>query len=105
MKKEDPILIFCTTDQETRPVWVDALLERKLIACATRISNCESIYWWQGKLETAKESLWILKTFQLHFEEIVRTIENFHHYSTPEILSIQISAAEKYLTWMVETVQ
>lgn len=101
---KNPILIFCTTDKDETPDWVTLLLERKLIACATKITNCESHYWWEGKLENSKEALWILKTVQEKFEEISYLISQYHHYTTPEIICIPIQGiSERYLNWMYDS--
>ncbi|HEY4679205.1 MAG TPA: divalent-cation tolerance protein CutA, partial [Candidatus Angelobacter sp.] len=39
-----------------------ALVERRLAACVNIVPQIESIYRWQGKIETAQEWLLLIKT-------------------------------------------
>lgn len=98
---DEPILILCSTDETGTPDWIVELLEKKWIACATKIPQCESHYWWNDKIETAIEQLWLLKSLQSHNTLLLDWIKSRHPYSTPEILVIPIhSISEKYLQWM-----
>ena len=57
---EEPayIVLFITTDsaEEARKI-AEALLEQKKSACVNIISGVDSVFWWEGKVDSAKEKL------------------------------------------------
>lgn len=80
-----------------------ALVERKLIACASLLSHVESIYEWKGKVEQENEILILMKTRASHFKKIRDFIEENASYEVPEILSVAIQGGNKaYLSWIKE---
>ena len=54
-------MVTCSSRTEARKV-ARAILTKKLAACVNIVSGLESHYWWQGKLETAREYLLLIKT-------------------------------------------
>jgi periplasmic divalent cation tolerance protein len=75
------------------------LLEKKLIACAN-IFEIESFYWWQKKIERAKEFVLVGKTIEKNYKKIKKDVEKIHPYKIPCILKIKAEANEKYLNWL-----
>ena len=53
----------------------NALLEKRLIACANILPEIHSSYLWKGKLETAKESLLIIKTRKALEKKILEEVK------------------------------
>ena len=51
-----------------------AALEVRLVACANIIPRLESHYWWQGKLESGREALLVLKTTRKHLPALERLV-------------------------------
>ncbi len=81
------------------------LVEKKLVACAQLTRNVESIYEWQGQIESSTEVVLSLKTFRLHWETIQTQIIKIHPYEIPEIIAVDmVSISEKYEAWMREVV-
>lgn len=99
------ILILTTTDKKSLAKKIgNALLEEKLIACAS-IIPMESSYWWKGKIVNAKEFQLILKTKAANYQKIEKVIKKIHTYDLPEIISINIAKAGKdYLTWIKQEI-
>ena len=56
------IVLTTTGSQEDAHKIAHALVERKLAACVNVVPQIESVYRWQGKVETATEWLLIIKT-------------------------------------------
>jgi periplasmic divalent cation tolerance protein len=84
---------------------VRAALEQRLIACGNILPVVESHYWWQGKIETAAETLALLKTTSSCLKELERLIVEKHPYDTPEFIAFPIqSGNEKYLAWLEKSV-
>lgn len=54
------------------------LVEQKLAACVNILGACESVYRWQGKVETAREIPLLIKTTQGRFSEVEAAIIHLH---------------------------
>jgi len=81
------------------------LLKEKLIACATMIKNVESFFWWQGKVDAAREVQLILKTKKSCFTKLAKKIKLLHSYDVPEIIFLPIQKGHKaYLNWIDKTI-
>lgn len=77
------------------------LVQEKLIACGQMIPWIESVYLWNGKLETSQESMVILKTRKELFEEVKNYIQSHCRYEVPEILATEILLGNsEYLNWL-----
>lgn len=77
------------------------LLESKLIACANIIDGVQSLFWWQGKIDSSKEVLLVLKTKKFLFKKVSEKVKSLHSYQTPEIIALPIIAGSKdYLNWI-----
>lgn len=82
------------------------LVEKQLAACVNLLPGAESIYRWQGKVETANEVLAIFKTTQQGFPKFERELGRLHPYDVPEIVAIEPEAvAGSYLAWVLENVK
>ncbi len=78
-----------------------ALVEERLAACATLIPAAQSIYRWQGKVETATETLLLLKTEQDQLPALEARLHALHSYQTPEFLVLKAeSGSPAYLDWL-----
>ena len=80
------------------------LLSKRLIACVN-LFPIESIYWWHGKLETAKEFVLIAKTVSKNFDKVKKEVEKIHPYEVPCIVKIPVSSNEKYFEWLESEVR
>jgi periplasmic divalent cation tolerance protein len=102
----DVILIFCTCPDadEARRI-AHELVTCRLAACVNILPSIESIYRWQGQVESAHEVLLLVKTLRERFSELQRRIIQLHSYDTPEIIAVPIAdGLEKYLAWVGENV-
>lgn len=82
------------------------LVERRLAACVNVLPQIESIYRWQGKVESATEWLLIIKTDVSAFPQLRSAIQELHSYDVPECIMLEITdGSGPYLKWIVENVQ
>ena len=102
---DDAIVVFMTAangEEATR--LADMLVGAHLAACVQILTEIESVYRWQGKIERSSEVLLLVKTTRDKFDELERQVRALHSYDTPEIVAVPIVAASApYLEWLVNT--
>ena len=77
------------------------LVEERLAACATFMPAVQSIYRWQGQVESSSETLLLLKTGPDQLAALEARLHQLHSYQTPEFLVLAIDAASQlYLDWL-----
>ncbi|MBP7836016.1 MAG: divalent-cation tolerance protein CutA [Candidatus Omnitrophica bacterium] len=82
------------------------LVQDKLAACVNIVAGVKSLFWWQGKVERAKETLLIVKSRKEKFNKIVKSVKANHSYAVPEIIAIPIASGFKpYLKWIDESLR
>lgn len=100
------IVIFITTPnkKEARRI-AKVLLKARLIACVNIIGNVKSLFWWQGKINNAKEALLVIKSKRSKLAAIIKQVKSVHSYQLPEIIAIPVMGGEKkYLSWIDECI-
>jgi periplasmic divalent cation tolerance protein len=97
-------IIFTTAgSQEEASKIAHALVERRLAACVNIVQRIESVYRWQGKVETAEEWLLLIKTQAELFERVRDAVKELHSYDLPECVMLEVTAgSQQYLNWIVE---
>jgi periplasmic divalent cation tolerance protein len=77
------------------------LLELHLAACINIVPGVQSIYRWQGSIESSAEVLLLIKTRATLIREVQATIAGLHSYDVPEFLVLSVAAgSEAYLAWL-----
>jgi periplasmic divalent cation tolerance protein len=92
------IIYITNPDRKTAKKIALRLLKKRLIACAN-IFPIESVYWWKGKIENAKEVVLILKTKE-NFNKIKNEVKKIHPYSIPCIIKFDAEANKEYEEWL-----
>jgi periplasmic divalent cation tolerance protein len=102
-----PILVLTTTSsKEEAEKIAQALLKERLVACVNIIENASSLFWWQGKINTEKESLLFMKTSEDLFPKLEEKLRSLHSYEVPEIIGLPITAvSESYKKWLGENLK
>ena len=81
-------------------------MERQLAACVNLVPAVESIYRWEGKIETASEVLAIFKTTRAVFPAFQQALTELHPYEVPEIIAISTDqVSEPYRKWVCAEVK
>ena len=99
------VLAFSTfPDAETARRIARELVELRLAACANVLPQLHSIYRWQGKVESADETLVIFKLGVHRYAEFESKLRSLHPYDVPEIVSCDVDRGlPEYLRWAVES--
>lgn len=107
MKEKGKIVIFVTTDsREEAQKIATRLLNQRKVACVNIVPRVDSLFWWQGKLDSARESLVIAKTKASLLPEVVSLVKDVHSYEVPEIIALPIIGGnEDYLNWIDSEVE
>ncbi len=99
------IFVTCSTQEEAEKIST-LLLDKHLIACANIVAGVHSFFCWQGKRESAEETLLILKTRQALFKDVEEAVCLEHSYAVPEIIAVPIAeGSSEYLKWVDEQTQ
>ncbi len=94
------LLITAATEAEAHRI-AELLLTQKKAACVNIVPGVDSHFWWQGKLDSAQESLLIVKTSAALLPEIIEMVKGAHSYQVPEIIALPIIGRnEDYLKWL-----
>ena len=99
------VLTTAGSEEEARKI-AEALVQRRLAACVNIVPQIESIYRWQGKVESAREWLLIVKTTGGCYERVRAAISELHSYELPECICLAIEdGSAGYLAWIGESVE
>jgi len=97
------IILTTAGSQEEAAKIAHALVERRLAACVNILPQIESVYRWQGKVETAQEWLLLIKTQTEFFERVRDAVKELHSYELPECGMLEVSdGSQKYLDWIAK---
>jgi periplasmic divalent cation tolerance protein len=101
-KETDKIVVLITAGSEEEAHSIaESLVKRKKAACINIVPSVDSLFWWEGKIDSARESLLLVKTKASLFPEIVELVKRTHSYEVPEIIALPIIAgSEDYLKWL-----
>lgn len=101
------IVLFITTATAGEAQRIaEALLNQRKAACVNIVPKVSSLFWWQDKLNSAYESLLIVKTKAPQLKEIVRLVKELHSYDIPEIIALPIVGGNQdYLDWIGKEVK
>jgi periplasmic divalent cation tolerance protein len=78
-----------------------ALLENRLAACVNALDRMTSMYWWEGRIESADECVLLAKTTSEKQADLVRKVKELHSYSVPCVVFWPLSGGNPdYLDWI-----
>ena len=99
------VLTTCGSLEEARRI-AQALVERQLAACVNISPQIESVYRWQGEVETSTECLLVIKTTADACNRLREALSELHSYELPECIELAIEdGSAAYLEWIGESVR
>ena len=99
------VLSTAGSQEEARKI-AKALVEAHLAACVNIVPRVESIYRWEGKVESTAEWLLLIKTTSAAFPRLRKAIKELHSYEVPECIALVIDdGSASYLKWLGRSVE
>jgi periplasmic divalent cation tolerance protein len=97
------VLTTLPSDADARS-FARALVDERLAACVNLLAPMESVYRWEGKVETETERQVIVKTSRERLAALWDRVRELHPYEVPEFLVLPIADGnEAYLRWIGES--
>jgi periplasmic divalent cation tolerance protein len=98
------VVLITASSKVEAGVIAQALVKEKLAACVNIISNIESLFWWEGKVDRAKEWLLVAKSTKKELPKVIKAVRKLHSYKVPEIIALPIVGGfNLYLNWIDES--
>jgi periplasmic divalent cation tolerance protein len=98
------IVITTTASREEAERIARLLVEEQIAACVNLLPGLTSVYRWQGEVETAEETLLVIKTTIGNLEAVDAALRRLHSYEVPELLVLHPEAGSKaYLEWIAHS--
>lgn len=102
---ENVRLVLCTFPDAEKARQIGTLaVANQAIACVNLIPGVESIYRWEGKVESSVEVLAIFKTTVSAYPAFAAWLADAHPYDTPEIIGLDPADVDsRYRSWLIES--
>lgn len=101
------IVIFVTASNKKQAQKIAvSLIKARLAACVNIIDRIHSVFFWESKVDQAKEVLLVIKSKKEHMQKIIKLVKSLHSYEVPEIIALPVIAGDKpYLRWIDASVR
>lgn len=95
-------LIYITAKDKRQAARIGRVLVReRLAACANIIGRIDSVYWWNGAVQSDVEAAVILKTRRALVRKLVERVKGLHSYTVPCVVSLPIDGGNgDFLQWI-----
>jgi periplasmic divalent cation tolerance protein len=101
MAEETLIVLTTWPDAESARAAARTLIEENLAACGNLVPGVESIYRWEGAVQTSAEVLVIFKTTIGRYPQFETRLKALHSYEVPEVVALRIAdGLPAYLRWV-----
>lgn len=96
------LVVLCSCpDREAARQIAHTLVADRLTACVNLLPEVQSIYHWQGKIETSAEVLLLIKCHAQDLADLTGRLLQLHPYEVPEVLALPVlDGAPHYLEWL-----
>ena len=79
----------------------ETLLAERVAGCVQILGPVKSSYWWEGRIEHAREWICFIKAKASDYGRIESSIKRMHNYDIPEVIALPILRGNSdYLDWI-----
>ena len=94
------VLITAGSSEEAHLI-AEELLNQRKAACVSIVPEISSLFWWEDRIDSAPESLLVVKTRSSLLSEVITLVKQIHSYDVPEIVALPIIGGNQdYLEWI-----
>jgi periplasmic divalent cation tolerance protein len=94
------VLITASSEEEAHKI-ARLLVKEKKAACVNVVPGADSLFRWKGKIDSARETLLLVKTRAPLLPDIISLVKEVHSYEVPEVIALPIiDGSEDYLRWL-----
>lgn len=101
-------LVYITTENKEEAKKIGSnLVKSHLAACVNIVDGMESMFWWDGEVQSGQETILIAKTTLRNMGDLTHRVKKLHSYDCPCIITFSINEQEgneEYLDWLEEEV-
>ncbi|MDD5466008.1 MAG: divalent-cation tolerance protein CutA [Candidatus Omnitrophica bacterium] len=95
------VILVTASNKKEGQLIAAALVKAKLAACVNIIDKVDSLFFWESKIDRAKESLLVIKSKKEKLPRIIKLVKSMHSYKVPEIIALPVISGDKpYLRWI-----
>jgi periplasmic divalent cation tolerance protein len=94
------VLVTASSGEEAHRI-ADKLLAERKAACVNIVPGVSSFFWWKGNVDSAKETLLLIKSQQSLLDDVIKLVKANHSCEVPEIIALPIVGGNPdYLEWI-----
>lgn len=95
------LILVTAADRTEAERIAQTLVEEHLAACVNLVPGIRSIYRWKETVESADETLLLIKTQHDKVADVRARVHQLHSYEVPEFLVLDVEGgSEPYLAWI-----
>jgi periplasmic divalent cation tolerance protein len=95
-----------TADEDEARRIAKALVEERLAACANILGRIESVYRWDGEVQSSGETAFLAKTTEARFDALAARVRELHSYELPCVVAVPLARGEAtFLDWIETSVR
>jgi periplasmic divalent cation tolerance protein len=95
------VALSTVPDAETGLRIARALVEERLIACASLVPGVTSVYRWEGEVRADGELLLVMKTRRALLPRLSERVRELHPYALPEVIGLPLEGGlPAYCQWV-----
>lgn len=101
----DVLIVYVTVpSKELGRTIAMSLVSEQLAACTNIIPGLESIYYWDGKVQSDEELLLLIKTRAPLLSQLTRRVRELHSYTECEVVAVPVvGGSASYLEWVLDS--
>jgi len=97
---ESFVYITCATERDAEQIGT-LLVEQRLAACVNILPGMRSLYWWEGRVQKAEETVLVAKTKSVLVEKLTELVKSVHGYEVPCVVELPIKGGNQdFLRWI-----